>query len=607
MESFIAATTFEGSKPNYKFQKGEKGVGYYLDQAPTASTSTLLSIQCPEGAEPGDELEVQHPQTNEWIKVTVPDGCAVGATFTANLDLIAAAAPATTAAATSAANNNQGETKEVNLQMPIGQQVALGRDAIQTVENSMCVQCGGVGITHLLPTVIPYFKEIIVVSFKCGDCGWNNTETMETTSIQMKGARIAFTAATPEDLNRRIIKSMHATVEIKELELTIPAMTQRGTMTTIEGVLQKTIDHLRQDQNRRREEHPELATKLDDFISQLVLYATGLQLPFTLILDDPTGNSHVENPNAPTWDPNMRTTHYVRTKPQNIMIGMKHLNNVPTKEYADKKNRIENGNAGAGGAGGAGDVDSEEGGNEMNGKQIRKQANSKREGWIDFDRAAGGEDKIAEKRLSQIPMDCPSCNKEGGFMNSCQTNIPHFKDVVILAYSCEDCGFRTNEIKAGGGVPEKGCRWTLVVSGTKPEDMHRDVLKSNTARITIKELGFEMEPGSLGGIYTTTEGLLGQIHDKLKSSNPFAYGDGATTGMKSSFAKFLAHITEMKTGLVPFTLVMVDPMDHSFIYSPASDGFEDDDLLKEYYTRTEEENDDFGLNDMVTEDYHEDL
>jgi zinc finger protein len=277
------------------------------------------------------------------------------------------------------------------------------------------------------------------------------------------------------------------------------------------------------------------------------------------------------------------------------MIGMGHLNNV--------NNEDEQSQSSTGGASSSSGGEATKG--EMNESGIRDKASGQREGWIDFDRAAGGEDKIAEKKLAQIPMDCPSCGKTGGHMKSCQTNIPHFKDIVILAYNCDECGYRTNEIKAGGGVPEKGCRWTLVVSGTKPEDMHRDVLKSNSARITIQELGFEMEAGSLGGVYTTTEGLLGQIHDKLKDSNPFAYGDGATDAMKSNFMKFLSKINEMRTGLEPFTMVLEDPMDHSFIYSPASDGFEDDDLTKEYYVRTAEEEEDYGLTDMITENYDE--
>jgi zinc finger protein len=482
MSSFIAADTFSGAKPNYKFQQGDQGIGYYLD---VDTQPLLVSIDVPVGAGPGDVLEIQHPNTQDWVKVTLPEGSTSGTPVQVNLN-----PRSTTPEVAPTKTNTETETEEISVQMPIGKQVALGGAAIQTINNSMCVECQGVGVTHLLPTVIPYFKEIIVVSFKCNDCGWTNTETMETSEVQPKGSRIAFTASTQEDLNRRIIKSKHAVIEIKELELTIPAMTQRGTMTTIEGLLQKTIDHLRQDQDRRREEHPELAAKLDDFISSMVLYATGLSLPFTLILDDPTGNSHIENPKAPNWDPNMRTSNYVRTKPQNIMIGMSHLNDI--KEDRKEGNESKTNNM-------LND-------NEMTETKIRDQSNAKREGWIDFDRAAGGEDKIAEKKLVQLPMDCPACGKEGGHMNSCQTNIPHFKDIVILAFSCDECGYRTNEIKAGGGVPLKGRRWTLTVSGTKPEDMHRDVLKSNTARVSIKELGFEMEPGSLGGVYTTTEG-----------------------------------------------------------------------------------------------------
>lgn len=505
MDRFIPAEKFQGAKPSYKFQKGERGIGYYLDEAPVLNAEpVMVTVEVPEGAQEGDILEILNPITKEWMKVTLPEGSIEGSQIQINVNPNALteslndSSGVTTNTATSATTTTESdsETKEVQLQMPIGQQVGLGAAAIQTVNNSMCVECGGTGVTHLLPTVIPYFKEIIVCSFRCNDCGWANTETMETSTVQPKGSRIAFTASVKGDLDRRIIKSKHATIELKELELTIPAMTQRGTMTTIEGLLQKTIDHLRQDQDRRREEHPELASKLDDFISTMVLYATGLVLPFTLVLDDPTGNSHIENPNAPNWDPNLRTSHYIRTKPQNIMIGMKHLNDIKEKEETDGS---DNGSGVR--------VESQEGSEKkMDETKIRDQSNSKREGWIDFDRAGGSDDKIAEKKLAQIPMDCPACSKEGGFMKSCQTNIPHFKDIVILAFNCDECGYRTNEIKAGGGVPPKGRRWTLTVSGTKPEDMHRDVLKSNTAKVTIKELGFEMEPGSLGGVYTTTEG-----------------------------------------------------------------------------------------------------
>ena len=39
------------------------------------------------------------------------------------------------------------------------------------------------------------------------------------------------------------------------------------------------------------------------------------------------------------------------------------------------------------------------------------------------------------------------------------------------------------------------------------------------------------------------------------------------------------------------------------IYSPTADGFEENDLMKEEYTWSKQEDEDFGLLDMVTEGY----
>ena len=44
-----------------------------------------------------------------------------------------------------------------------------------------------------------------------------------------------------------------------------------------------------------------------------------------------------------------------------------------------------------------------------------------------------------------------------------------------MAFDCAVCGYRSNEVKAGGGVPAQGQTFTLRVEG--PEDLSRDVLK----------------------------------------------------------------------------------------------------------------------------------
>lgn len=54
-------------------------------------------------------------------------------------------------------------------------------------------------------------------------------------------------------------------------------------------------------------------------------------------------------------------------------------------------------------------------------------------------------------------------------------DIPHFKEVVIMATVCDVCGSRTNEVKSGGGIEPKGRH--MEVDITCKEDFSRDVLK----------------------------------------------------------------------------------------------------------------------------------
>lgn len=43
---------------------------------------------------------------------------------------------------------------------------------------------------------------------------------------------------------------------------------------------------------------------------------------FEVILDDPSGDSFIENPNAPAKDPKMSVNFYKRTPEQNEMLGL---------------------------------------------------------------------------------------------------------------------------------------------------------------------------------------------------------------------------------------------------------------------------------------------
>ena len=101
-----------------------------------------------------------------------------------------------------------------------------------------------------------------------------------------------------------------------------------------------------------------------------------------------------------------------------------------------------------------------------------------------------------------------------------------------MATNCDGCGHRTNEVKSGSGISEKGIEITLRV--TDPIDMSRDVLKSETCALKIPELDFEVGAGTLGGKFTTLEGLLVAMKEQLSERNPLICGDSSSSELKGT-------------------------------------------------------------------------
>ena len=93
------------------------------------------------------------------------------------------------------------------------------------------------------------------------------------------------------------------------------------------------------------------------------------------------------------------------------------------------------------------------------------------------------------------------------------SSIPFFKEIIIMAFCCDYCGYRYSDIKEGGGISDKAKKITFKVKND--QDLCRDVFKSGTARFEIPEVGFDMEAGSLGGLYTTVEGLVAKLIEEL--------------------------------------------------------------------------------------------
>lgn len=159
-------------------------------------------------------------------------------------------------------------------------------------------------------------------------------------------------------------------------------------------------------------------------------------------------------------------------------------------------------------------------------------------------------------------------------------------------------------MKTGGEVPELGRRITLSVN-TK-EDLSRDILKAESCAMACPELNLSVEPGTLGGRFTTIEGILTQVRDDLRSSI-FDTGDGGDSmdpSAKGKWDEFFSKLTAAINGEVKFTLTLEDPLASSYVQSfTAPDP--DPQMKVEEYKRTAEEEEHLGLTDMKTEGYEE--
>lgn len=483
-------------------------------------------------------------------------------------------------------------------------------DRISCVE-SLCMNCQEAGMTRLLLTKIPYFREIVVMSFACPHCHARHAEVQPANDLAEKACRVTIVvpgpsdpAATKADLNRQVIKSETGRIEIPELEFEIPPNNKRGDINTVEGVLTNIADSLEADQANRELAEPEMAMKIGAIIERFRKFAAGEE-GFTFVLDDLAGNSFLENPSAPSKDaPRVTTSFYTRTKEQTLELGYaveenkSEIESMPviTGEAAKAKMQklFPEGLPGKNGASSSSSSSAAKfsltGGlaNPSKGISIAPQAQ------VHIDTYFNVSDRSA---IMLGP--CTSCSNLEAETRMCVTDVPHFKDVVLLVTQCDLCGYRDSEVKPMGRVSEKGRRITLKVTST--EDLKRDLLKSDTASCTIPELELELQSGTLGGKYTTLEGLLEDIQSQLTRANPFSMGDSSQSSQKDAMGSFLSRLEALPSVIEPWTFILDCPLGNCFIFSPL--GEEDPHMKVERYERSFEQNEELGLNDINVEEY----
>ncbi|KAL9937786.1 hypothetical protein V8E36_003331 [Tilletia maclaganii] len=526
----------------------------------------------------------------------------------------------------SAQQGNQGEQQKEEFFRPIGDQAEAVDEMPDDVEEqaqpglsgeasaggevqqqkmveeteSLCMRCGENGTTRMLLTSIPYFKEIIILSFYCPHCHESNNEVQSAGEIKEKGIVYTLHLTSPSDLNRSIVKSSTATITLPELELEIPP--KRGQFTTVEGVLRDTVRDLMLDQPVRRAAQPEVADRIDVLCARLneilgdTVDADGNIAqnmtatddsqprnfrPFTLKVDDPSGNSFLEfSGDAQArgkGDSKWTQREYKRTQEQNAFLGLAAPPDAP--KVIDPEAVIAAAQARAAAISGA--EAAEEGGG--------------------FSKEAG-ETEFENEEIYTFPDTCSSCSAPL-MTHMKKVAIPYFKEILIMSTNCERCGYRDNEVKSGAAISATGRKLTLRVEDAS--DLTRDILKSETAGLAIPSIELSLDHGTLGGRFTTLEGLLQQIYDELASKalvRGDAFGGGGERERFEEFLDKLKALMECREDVIPYNVELDDPLANSYIQNPYAPD-PDEQVTVDNYERTYEQNEDLGLNDINTENY----
>ncbi|KAI1977616.1 nucleolar zinc-finger protein [Ophidiomyces ophidiicola] len=424
---------------------------------------------------------------------------------------------------------------------------------------SLCMNCHENGVTKILLLRIPFFRDVLLESFECPHCFFKNNSIKAAGQIQEQGAKYTLEVEDSRDFERQVIKSDSAIFRLDTLGIEMPK--GDGQLTNVEGILARILEQLEGNQPERKTADPELYNSLETIIQKLKKMVHRESFPFTVTLDDPSGNSWIAP--APHDEGNKyRRKDYPRTREQNEELGI------------GGGGEVEKSKTGANMVVSAGDPD-------------------------DLD--------IIDGKVYSLPAECPGCTKVST-VNMQKVDIPHFKEVFIWSTVCDHCGYRTNEVKTGGAIPEKGQRITLKVEGI--EDLSRDILKSDTCGIASEELDLSVQPGTLGGRFTTIEGLLTQVRDQLHGqifeigNEDLAPGDSMAAEDKATWDRFFTKLNAAIKGDLKFTITLEDPLANSYVQNfclPKPDP----QLHLEEYTRTDEEEDELGLKDMKTEGYED--
>lgn len=454
-------------------------------------------------------------------------------------------------------------------------------------------------------TKIPYFHEVIVSSFECQQCNYKETDVKTATEIGEFCTTYEIYFDTKkytkeiinENMNRRVVKSETAVLQIPEIDFEIQA--KRAEINTIEGFLVCIYESQENGQNDRKKIQYDQYIKIQNFLEIIKKMING-EKDFTFKIFDIGGNSFIENPNAPKIDIYCQFKKRKRTIDENKKLGL-NIEDDTIELVNDNNTTITT-------------VSKEELIKEMLKEHSIRQDSINNTLTMKKLQEIKNDNKILsyndikkdiDTRIATFREKCHACNKTNE-TRAILLDIPYFNTVLLLCTDCAYCNAKYSEIKSGNGISDKGIRITQKVQNIN--DLTRDILKSDTCAIYIPELELELVHGTLGAKFTTLEGILQNIIEQLESIKPKYTGDSSSKEMNQLYDNHLNLLKNLLNVEESFTFILDDPSGNSFIEGRVDgttncDPNTDPNIIIENYQRTSTHDSILGIDTMCTENY----
>lgn len=165
-----------------------------------------------------------------------------------------------------------------------------------------------------------------------------------------------------------------------------------------------------------------------------------------------------------------------------------------------------------------------------------------------------------EEELNEMIIKCPACGIEGVAKSIMkEIEIPHFGKVLETTIQCPSCGFKHSDIIA----LEQNDPAKYVIEINK-NTLSTRVVRSQSATVSIPEVGVKVEPGPKSeGYVTNIEGMLTRFESAVKKALNLFDDEESQNNAKNT----LTHIQELKKGNETATLIILDPFGQSNIVS----------------------------------------